>query len=134
MRRSYLIAGTIALLSAGWLASGMLFKSDNNRSVPPVSAEAAQLADPKPDTDVDTVAGAAPIDVPSEPSAAQPGELVSVQVTMSKAEPQPRTIVLRGRTEAVKREKCKEGSARSGRALSNQPRPDAAERYRLRAA
>jgi multidrug efflux system membrane fusion protein len=100
MRRSYLIAGTIALLSAGWLASGMLFKSDHNRSVPPVSAEAAQLTDPKSDTDVDTVAGAAPVDVPSEPSAAQPGELVSVQVAASKAEPQPRTIVLRGRTEA----------------------------------
>src|SRR5262245_27623122 len=100
MRRSYLIAGTIALLSAGWLASGMLFNSDHSRSVPPVSAEAAQLTDPKPDTDADTVAGAAPIDVPSEPSAAQPGELVSVQVATSKAEPQPRTIVLRGRTEA----------------------------------
>ena len=45
MRRSYWIAGTIALLAAGWLASGMLFKPDEPaRSIPAVSAEAAQLA------------------------------------------------------------------------------------------
>ena len=101
MRRSYLIAGTIALLAAAWLASGMLFKSgETGRSVPAVSAEAAQLSDPKPDTDVDVAAGAAPIDVPSGPAPTQPGEIVSVQVATSKAEPQPRTIVLRGRTEA----------------------------------
>jgi multidrug efflux system membrane fusion protein len=55
MRRSYWIAGAIALLAAGWLASGMVLK---------------------------------------------PGEIVSVQVMTSKAQSQPRTIVLRGRTEA----------------------------------
>ncbi|WP_119301289.1 efflux RND transporter periplasmic adaptor subunit [Dongia deserti] len=100
MRRSYLIAGTIALLAAGWLGSGMLFKSDTGRSAPAVSAEAAQLQEPKPDNDIDVAAGAAPVDVPSGPPLTRPGELVSVQVATSKAEPQPRTIVLRGRTEA----------------------------------
>ena len=43
MRRSYWIAGTIALLATGWLASGMLFKPDEpTGSIPTVSAEAAQ--------------------------------------------------------------------------------------------
>jgi multidrug efflux system membrane fusion protein len=101
MRRSYVIAGTIALLAAGWLASGMLFKSgEPGGAVPTVTAEAAQLSDPKPDNDVDTVAGMEPIDVPSAPPAAKPGELVSVEVATSKAVAQRRTIVLRGRTEA----------------------------------
>lgn len=99
MRRSYLFAGTIALLAAGWLASGMLFKpGEPGSSVPAVSAEAAQLSDPPT-----AIAGseAAPTDEGSAtPPVARPGELVSVQVVTSKAGPQPRTIVLRGRTEA----------------------------------
>jgi multidrug efflux system membrane fusion protein len=99
MRRSYWIAGTIALLAAGWLASGMLFKGEPTSSVPTVSAEAAQLADPRPADSVD-VSAAAPIDVPEQAPQAKPGEIVSVQVAASKAEPQRRTIVLRGRTEA----------------------------------
>jgi multidrug efflux system membrane fusion protein len=98
MRRSYVIAGAIALLAAGWLASGMLLNSgESSRSAPTVSAEAAQLSDPKPADAVEAATGSDPTDAPSAP---QPGEIVSVQVVTSKAEPQPRTIVLRGRTEA----------------------------------
>lgn len=101
MRRSYLIAGTIALLAAGWLASGMLFKpSEPTRSVPTVSAEAAQLSEPQPAPEAAAIPAAEPSNAPSEPPAAKAGEIVSVQVTTSKAEAQPRTIVLRGRTEA----------------------------------
>src|SRR5882724_7913245 len=101
MRRSYLIAGTISLLAAGWLASGMLFKpSEPTRSVPTVSAEAAQLSEPQPAPEAAAIPAAEPSNAPSEPPAATPGEIVSVQVTASKAEAQPRTIVLRGRTEA----------------------------------
>src|SRR5688500_7458163 len=109
MRRSYLIAGTIALLAAGWLASGMLFKPDEPAgSIPTVSAEAAQLADPKPADSVD-VSAAAPIDVPEQAPQTRPGEIVSVQVATSKAAPQPRTIVLRGRTEADRSEERRVG-------------------------
>src|SRR5688572_30897428 len=97
MRRSYWIAGTIAVLAAGWLASGMLFKSGEPASSVP--AEAAQIPDPKPADSVD-VSAAEPIDVPEQAPQTRPGEIVSVQVATSKAEPQPRTIVLRGRTEA----------------------------------
>ncbi|HKP25341.1 MAG TPA: efflux RND transporter periplasmic adaptor subunit [Dongiaceae bacterium] len=100
MRRSYWIAGTIALLATGWLASGMLFKPDEpTSSIPAVSAEAAQVPDPKPADSVD-VSATQPIDVPEPAPQTKPGEIVSVQVVTSKAEPQPRTIVLRGRTEA----------------------------------
>jgi len=101
MRRSYLIAGTIALLATGWLASGMLYKpSEPTRSGPAVSAEAAQLSDPRPAQETEATAAAGPSGEPSEQPAAKPGEIVSVQVATSKAEAQPRTIVLRGRTEA----------------------------------
>jgi multidrug efflux system membrane fusion protein len=98
MRRSYLIAGTIALLAAGWLASGMLFNSgETARSVPTVSAEAAQISDPPPPDNAET----APVDDGSgAPPAVNPGEIVSVQVMASTAQPQRRTIVLRGRAEA----------------------------------
>ncbi|HEV8389677.1 MAG TPA: efflux RND transporter periplasmic adaptor subunit [Dongiaceae bacterium] len=100
MRRSYLIAGTIALLAAAWLASGMLYKSDEPaRSVPAVTAEAAQLPEPQPAQQAEANAAESPA-APEEQPAAKPGEIVSVQVATSKAEPQPRTIVLRGRTEA----------------------------------
>jgi multidrug efflux system membrane fusion protein len=98
-----LIAGIIALLAAGWLASGMLFRSDDARqSVPSVSAEAAQLSEPKAPAEAEAAAGTEAQDVApaGEPPATKPGEIVSVQVATSKAAPQPRTIVLRGRTEA----------------------------------
>ncbi|MEZ5830414.1 MAG: efflux RND transporter periplasmic adaptor subunit [Dongiaceae bacterium] len=97
MRRSYLIAGTIALLAAGWLASGMPFKSNEPAtSGSAVTAEAAQLPQEQPSNDpgsaVDTAA--------AEQPAPNPGEVISVQVVSSNAEAQPRNIVLRGRTEA----------------------------------
>ncbi|HEY3144916.1 MAG TPA: efflux RND transporter periplasmic adaptor subunit, partial [Dongiaceae bacterium] len=102
MRRSYWIAGAIALLAAGWLASGMMFKpSESAKSTSPATgaseAEAAQLPDAQPAKDAPANAPAAQ---PDQPAAAKPGEIVSVQVMTSKAEAQPRTIVLRGRTEA----------------------------------
>src|SRR5689334_11228073 len=101
MRRSYVIAGAIALLAAGWLASGMLFNpGELSRSAPTVSAEAAQISDSKLVGGGESADGIAPTDSPTAPQPAQPGEIVSVQVVTSKAEPQPRTIVLRGRTEA----------------------------------
>ena len=96
MRRSYLIAGTIALLAAGWLASGMLFKPSEPARSGPSEAEAAQVSETPPATDpAAKVAEEPPAEAPGKP-----GEIISVQVTTSKAEPQPRTIVLRGRTEA----------------------------------
>jgi multidrug efflux system membrane fusion protein len=102
MRRSYLIAGAIALLAAAWLASGMMFKpSDLAKSTPPATgaseAEAAQLTEAAKEPETPAPA---PADQPANQPAAKPGEIVSVQVTTTKAEPQPRTIVLRGRTEA----------------------------------
>ncbi len=106
MRRSYLIAGTIAALAAGWLASGMLYKPDEPaESVPtatgPSEAAAAQLSESQAtENAVAENAADEPSAAPSDQSAAKPGEIVSVQVMTSKAQPQPRTIVLRGRTEA----------------------------------
>jgi multidrug efflux system membrane fusion protein len=101
MRRSYVIAGTIALLAAAWLASGKLFKpSEPAGSGPAVSAEAAQLSEPQPAKEPEASAAAELEQAPAEPPAAKPGEIVSVQVATSKAQPQPRTFVLRGRTEA----------------------------------
>lgn len=105
MRRSYWIAGTIALLAAAWLASGMLYKpSDPTGSVPAVRAEAAQVPEPQPAVTADAAPPAgssgAPSPQPPADQPAAPGEIVSVQVMTSKAEAQPRTIVLRGRTEA----------------------------------
>ena len=105
MRRSYLIAGTIALLAAGWLASGMLYKpsepaQSDAAATGAGAAEAAQLSDAQPAKDAAVDTTAAPSDTPSDKPIAKPGEIVSVQVMNSKGEPQPRTIVLRGRTEA----------------------------------
>lgn len=102
MRRSYLIAGAIALLAAAWLASGMMFKpSDSAKSTPPPTgasgAEAAQLTEAAKEPEAPAPASA---DQAGNQPAAKPGDIVSVQVMASKAEPQPRTIVLRGRTEA----------------------------------
>lgn len=100
MRRSYLIAGTIALLAAAWLASGMLFKPSEPARSGPSEAEAAQIPEAPPATDPAAKVADEPPATPSAGPAAQPGGIVSVQVATSKAEPQPRTIVLRGRTEA----------------------------------
>ncbi|HWA47683.1 MAG TPA: hypothetical protein VG742_05380, partial [Dongiaceae bacterium] len=54
MRRSYLIAGGIALLAAGWLASGMLTRHEDGQVAPVPSsteAQAAPLADEAPEVD-----------------------------------------------------------------------------------
>src|SRR5262245_62577567 len=88
MRRSYLIAGAIALLAAAWLASGMMFKpSDSAKSTPPATgaseAEAAQLSEETAAKQPEAPAPAASADQP----AAKPGEIVSVQVMTSRAEP-----------------------------------------------
>jgi multidrug efflux system membrane fusion protein len=105
MRRSYLLAGIIAVLAAGWLASGMVYRpSEPAESVPtvpaPGGASAAQLSDSQPTADAAAGDDIADPAMPSEQPAARPGEIVSVQVMTSKAQAQPRTIVLRGRTEA----------------------------------
>jgi membrane fusion protein, multidrug efflux system len=111
MRRSYLIAGIIAVLAAAWLASGMVYRpSEPADAMPTVTepggASAAQLPDPEAPENVpteDTLAGGGSSEtatLPSEQPAVRPGEIVSVQVMTSKAQAQPRTIVLRGRTEA----------------------------------
>ena len=52
MRRSYLIAGAIAVLAAGWLASGMLTRHDGGEAAtvtPTPQASAAPLADEEPE-------------------------------------------------------------------------------------
>ncbi|HET6621428.1 MAG TPA: efflux RND transporter periplasmic adaptor subunit [Dongiaceae bacterium] len=100
MRRSYWIAGAIALLAAGWLASGMVLKPGEPAApgpggAGPNEAEAAQISEAQPAKDPPAVEA-----TPSDQPAAKPGEIVSVQVMTSKAQSQPRTIVLRGRTEA----------------------------------
>jgi multidrug efflux system membrane fusion protein len=100
MRRSYLIAGTIALLAAGWLASGMLFKPSEPTRSSSSEAEAAQISETAPATDPAAKVADEPPATPPAEAPAKPGEIVSVQVMMSKGEAQPRTIVLRGRTEA----------------------------------
>ncbi|MGH6894516.1 MAG: efflux RND transporter periplasmic adaptor subunit [Dongiaceae bacterium] len=67
----------------------------------PNEAAAAQLSESQPtENAVAEGAGGAVPAAPSDQVAAKPGEIVSVQVVISKAQPQPRTIVLRGRTEA----------------------------------
>jgi len=107
MRRSYLIAAVIAVLAAGWLASGMIYRSQDpaepNATVPePGAAAAATMGGdaPSPDPAADSAVSAA-ADPAALPEAAQaPAGIVSVQVTNSIATPQSRTIVLRGRTEA----------------------------------
>lgn len=94
------------MLAAGWLASGMLYRpGEPSESGPtatgPSEAAAAPLSEPQPaeHAGAEGAGGEATAAPPDQP-AAKPGEIVSVQVTMSKSQPQPRTIVLRGRTEA----------------------------------
>jgi multidrug efflux system membrane fusion protein len=95
MRRSYLIAGAIAVLAAGWLASGMLTRQEDGAA--PEAASAAPLAEEPPSADQQVTPVAEPA---GTPATAEPGGIVSVQVVNSVSAPQPRTIVLRGRTEA----------------------------------
>jgi multidrug efflux system membrane fusion protein len=102
MRRSYLIAGGIAILAAGWLASGMLTRDEHGQAaVAPSPAQAAPLADDAPEVNAANPGAAVqPTGAPTSPAPAEPGGIVSVQVMDSVATPQPRTIVLRGRSEA----------------------------------
>lgn len=105
MRRSYLIAGAIAVLAVGWLASGMLLRSDGSdqaaklEGTDGVSTAAIASQQPEAAETSETVSNPKPATA-DPPTAATPGALVSVQVVNSTAQPQPRTIVLRGRTEA----------------------------------
>lgn len=103
MRRSYLIAGVIAILAAGWLASGMLTRHDSGEatvastpqaSAAPLADDAAEVVSDQPDGIVE------PTGAPVSPAPTEAGGIVSVQVMDSLASPQPRTIVLRGRAEA----------------------------------
>ena len=109
MRRSYLIAAAIALLAAGWLASGLLQRSDGSQA--PVAANGTGA--PAPEAAATTEAVSDPVSEPAKSqtaasattaaatsSDAAPAGIVSVQTFDSVAQPQPRTIVLRGRTEA----------------------------------
>ena len=98
MRRSYLIAAAIAVLSAGWLASGMMFPSGD--AVQSETAEPAGSGD-APASVSDPVSGDAPAEaLPTAQPDAAPAAIVSVQTVTSVAQPQSRTIVLRGRSEA----------------------------------
>ena len=103
MRRSYLIAGAIAILAAGWLASGMLTRHDSGEAAPaapdPTQASAATLPDDSSAAQSDSPSATA--ESTGDPVApTEAGGIVSVQVMDSVASPQPRTIVLRGRAEA----------------------------------
>ncbi len=104
MRRSYLIAGAIAILAAGWLASGMLTRHEGGEAgtvTPTPQASAAPLADDSPEVVSDQPGAVVePTGAPVSPAPAEAGGIVSVQVMDSLASPQPRTIVLRGRAEA----------------------------------
>lgn len=104
MRRSYLIAGAIAVLAAGWLASGMLTRHEGGEAAtvtPTPQASAAPLADEGPEVVSDQPGEIVePTGAPVSPAPAEAGGIVSVQVMDSLASPQPRTIVLRGRAEA----------------------------------
>jgi membrane fusion protein, multidrug efflux system len=103
MRRSYLIAGAIAILAAGWLASGMLTRHDGGEATvtPTPQASAAPLADDAPEVVSDQAGGIVePTGAPVSPAPTETGGIVSVQVMDSLASPQSRTIVLRGRAEA----------------------------------
>jgi len=104
MRRSYLIAGAIALLAVGWLASGMLTRQDGGEAAtgtPAPQASAAPLADDAPEVVSDQPGEVVePTGAPASPPPADAGGIVSVQVMDSVSSPQPRTIVLRGRSEA----------------------------------
>jgi hypothetical protein len=80
MRRSYLIAGAIALLAAGWLASGMVLKPGEPASPGPAAAganeaEAAQLSATPPGGGPPATGAS-----PSEQPAPEPGAIVIVQV------------------------------------------------------
>ncbi len=104
MRRSYLIAGGIAILAAGWLASGMLTRHEGGETAtvtPTPQASAAPLADDAPEVDAASPGQAVePTGAPASPAPVEPGGVVSVQVMDSVATDQSRTIVLRGRAEA----------------------------------
>jgi membrane fusion protein, multidrug efflux system len=104
MRRSYLIAGAIAVLSAGWIVSGLLTKSEDPATATTVSgpstASAAQLESNPPAAKADPQNVAPEVPAQTVAPTAKPGEIPSVQVMTSTASPQSRTIVLRGRTEA----------------------------------
>ena len=104
MRRSYLIAGGIAILAAGWLASGMLTRHEDGKTAtvtPTPQASAAPLADDTPEVVADRPGEIVePTGAPVSPAPTETSGIMSVQVMDSLASPQPRTIVLRGRSEA----------------------------------
>lgn len=108
MRRSYLIAALIAVLAAGWLASGTIFRSDEPAlgeaagtgavaSAAPAGTSGQAQPESAPD---DAAAGQAAPAAGDGTNVANPAAIVSVQTMTSTAQPQPRTIVLRGRAEA----------------------------------
>lgn len=106
MRRSYLIAAAIALLAVGWLASGLLQRGENGdapTAAPAAVTGAEPVSEPADQQAAPAVTGATGMPAPDAENAttgAGAAAIVSVQVMNSAAEPQPRTIVLRGRTEA----------------------------------
>lgn len=99
MRRSYLIAAAIAVLAAGWLASGPLLRSGDpaSESQAPSGGDIATAAPANPaPAETDAAEAAAS----TQAGTGSPAAIVSVQTMRSVAQPQSRTIVLRGRTEA----------------------------------
>jgi len=88
IRRSYIVAATIFLLLAVWVASGAL-----NRGDEPISASAA--TDPK--------AAANDPKATAKDDKAKPPQKPSVRVKTITAETRPRELTIRGKTEALRK-------------------------------
>lgn len=104
MRRSYWIAAAIAVLAAGWLASGIVFRDGEEPATPDAASAPATEPAAAPSSAEPTAASSGATPAPEGTALPAAGEatpgVVSVQTFESAAQPQPRTIVLRGRTEA----------------------------------
>lgn len=104
MRRSYWIAAAIAVLAAGWLASGIVFRDGEGPATPDAASAPATEPAAAPSSAEPTAASSGATPAPEGTALPAAGEatpgVVSVQTFESAAQPQPRTIVLRGRTEA----------------------------------
>jgi multidrug efflux system membrane fusion protein len=88
IRRSYIIAATIFLLLAAWVASGALNRDDENLSASAATDSKADVKDPK---------------AAAKDGKSKPAQKPSVRVKTITAETRPRELTIRGKTEALRK-------------------------------